>query len=102
MIVCAIVSEPIVGEAIGLPDGPLLGVFAIIAYGIAANVCYTLGWIVELVLSASSWKSGGSIGPRLFRIGVTFSVLLTLLPALFCWLTFAYAAIFGMHVSHED
>lgn len=45
MLVCAFVSEAAVGVPIGLSDGPLLGVFAAIAYGIMANVCYTGGWI---------------------------------------------------------
>jgi hypothetical protein len=50
MIVCAFVSEPIVGEAIGLPDGPLLGVAGIIAYAFFANICYSFGSASELLL----------------------------------------------------
>jgi hypothetical protein len=67
-----------VGEDFVEPLGLLFGV---IAYAILANVCYSLGWITELI-----WKSGDAserlaIRRRLFRNGFLFSVGLTGLPA---------------------
>ena len=38
MIVCAFISEPIVGEAIGLPGSPLLAIFGILLYATVANL----------------------------------------------------------------
>jgi hypothetical protein len=51
---------------------PLILLFGVIAYAILANVCYSLGWITELI-----WKPGGTserlaIRARLFRNGFCF------------------------------
>jgi hypothetical protein len=54
--------------------------FPVVAYGVLANVCYTLGPIVEATLERV-WKDQIlPIGPALFRQGLAFSVGLTLLP----------------------
>jgi hypothetical protein len=102
MITCAFVSEPIVGDAIGVPDGPILAIPVIIAYGIAANFCYTLGWIVESGLRTDSVETSNKIGLRLFRVGVTFSSILTLCPALLAWAAFAYMWITGQHIAPHE
>ena len=47
MIACGFISEPLVGEAIGLPDPPILVPLGIVAYAILANICYAGGWIVS-------------------------------------------------------
>ncbi len=84
------------GEPIGLPDGPLLAVFGIIAYGILANICYTAGWISELIVrSMSTSERSAAYGLQTFRFGVQFSVFLTLLPAAVCWISFAVTLITG-------
>src|ERR1700733_529317 len=49
LIVCAFTAESSVGEPIGMPDGPLFGVFAIVFYGILANLFYTGGGILGLL-----------------------------------------------------
>jgi hypothetical protein len=96
LIFCAFVSEPIVGEAIGLPDGPLIGVFGIFFYGIFANFFYTFGWICELLVrTIATAEKSAVLGIKSFRAGVTFSILLTLSPVVFCWLAFAVAAMHG-------
>lgn len=54
----------------------------IVAYGVLANLCYLLGPVAEIAIEKIS---GGTIlptGPVLFRMGLTFAVGLTLLPAL--------------------
>lgn len=53
-----------------------------VVYGIAANGCYTLGWIVELLARRAWGRSAPDLGPLLFRQGLIFSVGLTLLPLL--------------------
>ena len=58
-------------------------------YGIAANVCYTLGWMIELAARAVWGRQAPDLGPLLFRQGLIFSVGLTLLPVLvmtFLWI----------------
>jgi len=53
-----------------------------VLYGIAANGCYTLGWMAELLARRAWGRSTPDMGPLLFRQGVIFSVGLTLLPLL--------------------
>lgn len=51
-------------------------------YGVLANVCYTFGWMIELVARAVWGRQAPDLGPLLFRHGLIFSVGLTLLPVL--------------------
>ncbi|HEX9107717.1 MAG TPA: hypothetical protein VF832_10825 [Longimicrobiales bacterium] len=69
----------------------------ILIWGIAANVCYTLGWVVEASMERVWKREAPLIGPVLFRQGVAFSVGLTLLPiaiAALGWLGRAFQALF--------
>jgi hypothetical protein len=73
-------SEHRFGEAIGLSDPPLFALFLAAFYGIAANICFTGGWIAEL-LARSVWREdAGSFGEIALLLGTLFSVALTLLP----------------------
>jgi hypothetical protein len=79
-----IVSLGIIGAISLIPPGvgakPLPPLIAILAYGGLANICYTLGPIVEAGLQ-QLWKDKVlPVGPALFRQGIAFSVGLTLLP----------------------
>jgi hypothetical protein len=66
---------------------PFLG---IVLYGFMANLCYTLGWIVELIGRRKD-EAGARLRAReLFIIGLGFSCLLTSTPfwfGLIYWLT---------------
>ncbi|HEU4557591.1 MAG TPA: hypothetical protein VFS20_07065 [Longimicrobium sp.] len=67
-----------------------------VVYGIAANVCYSLGWMVELAARALWGRQAPNLGPLLFRQGLIFSVGLTLLPVLlvtFLWIVHIAVAI---------
>lgn len=61
----------------GAGRGPWL---PILTYGALANVCYTLGPIIELTLERVWRDRLLPIGPALFRQGLAFSIGLTLLP----------------------
>ena len=50
------------------------------AYGIAANVCYSLGAPVEILLQRWLKRDTYGLGPALFRHGLVYSVGLTLFP----------------------
>ncbi len=52
------------------------------AYAVAANLCYSLGWMAELLARRVWGRSAPDVGPLLFRQGLIFSVGLTLLPLL--------------------
>ena len=51
-----------------------------LAFGIAANICYSLGWLVELLLQRWLGREVYGLGPALFRHGLVFSVGLTWFP----------------------
>lgn len=53
----------------------------IVLYGVAANVCYSLGWVAELLIERFLKRPVYGLGPALFRHGLVFSVGLTLFPA---------------------
>ena len=52
----------------------------IIAYGIFANLFYSLGFVTEAGMQRAWHEETPRVGPALFRQGLTFSVGLTLFP----------------------
>ena len=75
------ITEHFTGEAIGIPDPPLFAVLAVMAYGVMANVCFTGGWILELI-SRRVWNErADAFGEIAFMWGTLGSMVLTLLPA---------------------
>ena len=53
---------------------------AVIAYGLFANICYTLGFATEATMQRAWHDETPRVGPALFRQGLVFSVGLTLFP----------------------
>ncbi len=81
MVAVAFTCERRGGAPIGLPDSPLFAIAGVLLYGIIANVCYTGGWITELLV-ARVWRVDTSrFGPIAFALGTGFSVFVTLVPA---------------------
>ncbi|MGB7575118.1 MAG: hypothetical protein WBN53_14800 [Thermodesulfobacteriota bacterium] len=74
-----LIGERVLGVPIGIPDPPLFAVFAVIAYGIMANICYTGGWISEIIVAKVWQDQGHHFGEISFFLGVLFSIGLTLL-----------------------
>jgi hypothetical protein len=52
----------------------------VVAYGVAANVLYTGGWLVENIVERWLGRPVYGLGPALFRHGLVFSLGLTLFP----------------------
>lgn len=52
----------------------------IAAYGVLANLCYSLGFATEAVMQRAWHDETPRVGPALFRQGLIFSVGLTLFP----------------------
>ena len=52
----------------------------ILAYGFFANLCYSLGFITEAVMTRAWHEETPRVGPAMFRQGLVFSVGLTLFP----------------------
>jgi hypothetical protein len=66
-----------VGEDAVEPLGLAVGV---IVYAIMANLCYTLGWAVELGTRTGDSSAARSRSKKLFVAGLWFSCLLTTVP----------------------
>jgi hypothetical protein len=66
---------PVGRNAIELETG-----LTVVAYAVLANLCYTLGWIVELAGRKSHNPSDRTRARRLFVVGLCFSCLLTSAP----------------------
>ena len=84
-----------IGDALAKPGEdaiePLALFVLILGYAVAANALYTLGWISELLWSGGDTARTAPFRPRVFRLGLVFSVVLTLLPgalAALLWLVF--------------
>ena len=70
------------GDDCGIPDPPLFGLFAIVGYGVMANVCYTLGAFAEIVARITLGRDNASkLGRTSFVVGLALSVILTIAPA---------------------
>jgi hypothetical protein len=71
-------------SVIGPEGGPPLAMMvqAAAVYGMLANVCYTSGWVLEMLAHWAWGRRAPRVGPLLFREGLIFSVGLTLLPVL--------------------
>jgi len=54
---------------------------AVLAYGVVANLAYTSGWLIELLLLRPLFgRRSGTVGAALFRYGLAFSVGLSAIP----------------------
>lgn len=68
-------------------EEPLAMLFGPVVYAFLANICYTLGWIVDTIFYRGSPRT------RLYKSGLIFSAVLTALPGLWAvvaWLITVY------------
>jgi hypothetical protein len=71
------VLSVVLGPVMFVQPGTWIG---ITAYGVAANLCYSLGAPTELLLERWLGRETYGLGPALFRYGLIYSVGLTLFP----------------------
>ena len=89
MLPTGLTTVGVLGVVLNLPPGappggtPMEPEFftACVIYGLLANVCYTLGATVESTAHLAFGREVLPVGPALWRMGLTFSMGLTLLPA---------------------
>ncbi len=77
------------------PFRPMNFVIGALVYGLAANVCYTAGWIVETIVERWMKRPVYGLGPALFRHGLVFSIGLTLLPVVVLTVAAIGGLLFG-------
>jgi hypothetical protein len=66
----------------GVPGPPFFELTAVLIYAVLANVFYTGGWVVELIVRKFWPTETERFATLSFSIGLVFSVLLTLAPGL--------------------
>jgi hypothetical protein len=81
VVILAFIAQEYFNSDFGLPDPPLAGVFLVLLYGIMANICYTAGWVVELLFIRLAPQEATAFAENTFFCGLIFSVVLTLSPA---------------------
>ena len=84
----------LIGPEGGLPLAMMPQVALV--YGVAANVCYSMGWGAELLAQLVWGRQAPRLGPLLFRQGLIFSVGLTLLPVLVMMLARTAQLVLGL------
>lgn len=83
------------------PPGGAAGFGALVApvalYGLMANVCFTMGWMLEALFHKLWGRDVLPVGPPLWRAGLIFSVGLTLVfPALLVVMSFVIRILLGI------
>ncbi len=56
--------------------------FLVLIAPVVANICYTGGWLVEVLLGLCSCRMEGRSTVLLFRLGLGFSLVVAILPAI--------------------
>jgi hypothetical protein len=59
-------------------------------YGLIANLCYTMGWLIELAGRNADPVAARRRGRWMFRIGMWFSCALTTLPFWYACVSWAF------------
>src|SRR5579864_5800344 len=67
-------SELLFNSEFGVPNPPLFALIGIILYGIFANVCFTGGWVTELIVRRLWPREADRFATLSFSLGVVFSV----------------------------
>jgi len=85
-IASIMVMESLMGRVIPVGEDaiePFALALGVVIYGIMANVCYTLGWIVELAGRKTDEVLARSQARKHFLLGLWFASLLTSAPLWF-------------------
>jgi hypothetical protein len=95
--VVATASYYLFDSEFGMPDPPLFAVIVVVLYAVMANVCYTGGWLGELLVRAAWPKQANRFATVTMSSGVLFSVLLTAAPGILL-LAVGLFSLIGRHM----
>lgn len=83
-----LIAMGMVSVAIGLPPSPWIPV---VVYGAMANLCFSAGPVLEILIEKLFGRDVLPTGPVLFRAGLTFSIGLTLVfPTIMVVMTYLF------------
>jgi hypothetical protein len=88
LLTCIVVGVVALGDEIlfdgdfGFTDPPLFALVGIFLYALCANVCFTAGWLVELIVRKIWPVESDRFATLSLSFGLIFSVLLTLAPGI--------------------
>src|SRR5690554_617509 len=78
VLICGLISMKIMSVLVCLEPGEdLQEPIAIIGFAVLCNLGYSLGWLTEIFN-----KRNKNYGPRMFKIGLYFTLFLVFLPAI--------------------
>ena len=81
ILLIAAVMELFFGLPVEWPDPPIIMFFGVVFFAVAANACYTMGWILELLVKRVWPEESDRFGTLTLTLGLLFSVIVTLTPA---------------------
>jgi hypothetical protein len=84
ILTCIVVAIFVAGSILFFDadfGSPLSGLVGILIYGVMANICFTFGWVAELVVRKAWPRQADRFATESFSLGLGVSVLLTLTPA---------------------
>lgn len=77
----------------GFPDPPIFALVGVVLYGIFANVCFSGGWLAELIVRKLWPSEADRFSTLSLSLGLIFSVVLTLAPAIVIGVAGVFALI---------
>jgi hypothetical protein len=80
--VVALADEILFDGHFGFQDPPIFALVGIFLYALCANVCFTAGWLVELIVRKIWPGEADRFATLSLSLGLIFSVLLTLAPGI--------------------
>jgi len=79
VLVCGLISLSIMYAIVDLKPGEdLIEPLAIIGFAIVSNICYTFGWLTEILSEKSI-----TYGATMFKVGLGFTIIMVFIPAVF-------------------
>jgi hypothetical protein len=83
ILVTAVISEFVFGIPVGMPDPPIFAIALAILFVAGANVCYTGGWVAELLVRRVWAGEADNFATLMFTLGIWFAAVVTLIPGFF-------------------
>lgn len=80
-IIIVVASHFLFDSDFGVPNG-FISLVVVLVYAVMANICFTGGWIAELIVRRAWPEEADRFATLSFSLGLVFSVFLTLTPGL--------------------